>query len=128
MMTPSSCSTAPSGISSHVLRSIVRVIMARLRMRDVAMGPPLKLLEALGGCGSSGIGERLLLGKGTVYLVAQMLRQLNPKPLALGRKQVAWPRQINGYDRLDLPGPRRKHQDAVGKRHCLVDVVRDKQN
>ena len=38
MIVPSSCSTAPSGISSQLLRSMARVIMARLRIRDVAMG------------------------------------------------------------------------------------------
>jgi hypothetical protein len=92
VITPSSCSTAPSGISSQLLRSMARVIMARLRIRDVAMGGSPHLWEMTVSGQSSWGDKRLLLRKSTIYLIAQVLRQLDPQLLALRREQVARPR------------------------------------
>src|SRR5439155_11813916 len=44
------------------------------------------------------------------------------------RADVAWMRDVDLYDLADPGGTGRHHDDAVGKLHRLLDIVRDEQD
>src|SRR4051812_16651472 len=123
-MTPSSCSTAPSSICSQLWRSMARAMMARLRMRDVDMRVLRTWADNYRSKKSGGGGQRFLLGKRAVDLIAHQLGQLPAQALGLRRKRIARPRNVDRHDGLDPARPRREHDDPVRKRDRLIDVVR----
>src|SRR4051812_39515377 len=110
-MMPSSCRTAPSGISSHSVAESVLVIMARLRTSDWVIAWFLRW-----GCGLSARGQRFLFGKGAIDLAAQFLGQLAAQRLGFRGEGVARPRQVDRDDRLDAAGTGGEDDDAIGQR------------
>src|SRR5258707_4619752 len=106
---------------------MVREIMARLRIRDVAKACSFLEVFQAGG-GSDRFGQSLLLGEGAIDLVAQQFGEMEAQRLAFPREQVAWAWQVDGNDRLDAAGPGGEDDDTIGERHRLVDMMGDEQH
>src|SRR5215475_12696441 len=121
LMIPSSCRIAPSETSSQDLRSIARVIIARLRTIDLGMiASPLKRgTRARLGCG----GECFLLGEGALDLILEMCGQFHAKLFAFAREEISRPVHCDRNNRLDAAWPGGENDDAVRQCNRLVDMV-----
>src|ERR1700750_3094262 len=124
-MTPSSCSTAPPSICSQLSRSTERAMMARLRIKDVAIG---KLRTCSRRENSNDRGDGFLFGERTIHFVAHQLGQMAPQRLSLGRERVARARNVERHNGLDTARARGENGHAVREGHSLVDVMRDEED